>query len=116
MLTHLQRSLSEPIRKGLDFDQRWHGDDEGLIYCWERGRELREERPVLSEQADRGELMVLSWEGGVERKLKGRKTGTLQYLATLQGLRGEDLSIDSEGRTILTCAKTGQAVTYFRTR
>ena len=33
------RSISEPIRKGLNFKQRWDLADRGTILCWESGRE-----------------------------------------------------------------------------
>lgn len=33
------RSISEPIRNGLNFVQRWDGPDRGLFSCWEAGRE-----------------------------------------------------------------------------
>jgi len=114
MLTRLQRSISEPIREGLDWDQRWQAEDQGLIVCWEVGRQLQYEKPHLAETAKRGELVVLVWRGGVEQELKGKKTGTLKYLAMWQGLRGEDLDLDLEGEIILTCTKTGQAVIYSR--
>lgn len=33
------RSIDEPIRRGLSVSQLWKGADEGLIACWESGRE-----------------------------------------------------------------------------
>lgn len=35
----ITRSISEPIRRGLNFAQRWDGPDRGLVSCWEAGRE-----------------------------------------------------------------------------
>lgn len=97
----LQRSIAEPIRAGLTQDQRWAGPDKGLIWCWERGRQKAVEEPDLAEQAKRGEFVPLAWKRG-----SATLPGTLQYLATWQGLRGEDLNIDRAGETILTCPKT----------
>jgi hypothetical protein len=111
----LQRSIAEPIRQGLNWDELWMGPDKGLIYCWERGRELQKENPELTESAKNGELPVMWWIGGVERKLKGKKQGTLFYLATWQGLRGDDLNIDPDGEDTEICTSTGQLVTFKRT-
>jgi len=64
-------------------------------------------------RAMQGELVMDNWKGGVEKKLKIEiKRGTLKYLATWQGMRGEDLDIDLEGERIIVCTKTGQAVSY----
>jgi hypothetical protein len=107
------RPISEPIRANLDWDSLWKGPDGGLIWCWERGRQKALEDPSLAQRAISGELVVLAWEGGVERKLKEeRKRGTLFYLATLQGLRGEDLNIASDREVEITCTKTKQTVVF----
>jgi hypothetical protein len=68
----------------------------------------------LASQAERGELPLLAWKGGVEKKRQDDKplNGTLEYLATWQGLRGEDLNIDRNGTVTLICTRTGQAVTF----
>jgi hypothetical protein len=56
---------------------------------------------------------VLAWRGGAEVKLKTeKKPGTLKYLATWQGLRGEDLDVAVEGERLIVCTKTGQAVVF----
>src|SRR5579871_2064248 len=80
-------------------EERWHGPDEGLVGCWERGREVRLEQPDLARRAMKGELLTLWWRGGLdhlkseeEQKEKGKpqkRYGNLNYLATWQGLRGE---------------------------
>jgi hypothetical protein len=115
MTTRLHRSVHQPIREGLSWDERWMGPDKGLIWCWERGRQKRVEEPELAAQADKGELVVLAWKGGVDKKLKmERKPGTLQYLATWQGLRGEDLELALEDESIV-CTKTGQTVVFSST-
>lgn len=102
-----------PIRKGLSWDEQWRGPDGGLIWCWERGRQKRQEDQSLAARADAGELVILAWRGGVEKRLKGGpKYGTLEYLATWQGLRNEDLMIDIDEHRAVTCARTGQVVVF----
>ena len=109
----IYRSYREPKREGLSWDEHWKGRDKGLITCWEVGRELSKKKPKLAERAKKGELPVLGWKGGVEKKIKMKeKYGTLNYLAQWQGLRGEDLDINlSEEREII-CAKTGMVVIF----
>jgi len=105
--------VDQPIRKGLSWSERWEGPDKGLIFCWERGRQKRVEEPELAARADKGELVMLAWKGGVQERLKiERKPGTLQYLATWQGLRGEDLDLALEGERVVVCTRTGQAVAF----
>lgn len=113
MSQRVYRSYIEPIRKELTWDARWKGDDRGLISCWELGRELREKDPELAKRAENGELPVLVWKGGVEKRLKiAGKYGTLNYLAEWQGLRGEDLNIDLSLEREIICAKTGMKIIY----
>lgn len=100
----VQRSREEPARAGATWEERWRGDDRGLVTCWEVGRALAAKQPELAERAKRGELPVLGWKGGVERKLTVRKYGTRNYLAQWQGLRGNDLDIDLDHEYELTCA------------
>ena len=111
-MSYLTRSISEPIRQGLNFAQRWHDEGRGLITCWERGREMREQNPELAKRAEQGELVPLPWKGGVEQKLKGDKEGVWWYLATWQGLCGDDLSIDTSAKRTMVCSKTGQKVIF----
>jgi hypothetical protein len=119
-------SIGQPIREGLTWNEKWCGPDEGLIWCWERGRQERLERPDVAARADRGELVSLDWKGGTEepesKKKRGSSTkksssgamkdGSLQYLATWQGLRGEDLDIDVDGKRTIVCSKTKQTVEF----
>lgn len=113
MASRLYRSVDQPIREGLTMREMWRGPDNGLIWCWERGRQKRVEEPELAERADLGELVMLNWKGGVEKKLEiERKPGTLPYLAQWQGLRWEDLDLDLEGERIIVCTRTGQAVVF----
>ncbi len=101
MDSSLNRAVEIPIRCGLSTDELWSGPDRGLIWCWERGRQKRVEDPMLATQASNGELIRLVW-----------KRGTFQYLATWQGIRGEnlDLALDSE-RTIV-CAVSGKSFVF----
>jgi hypothetical protein len=111
----IHRSITEPIREGTKWEERWTAQDEGLIACWERGREKRSEAPVLAAQAEVGQLVVLPWKGGVERAVKKKqKFGTLFYLAMWQGLRADDLNIDSAEETVLGCTATGMTVVFTR--
>lgn len=73
MATHLRRSVDELIREGLSWSETWQGPDKGLIFCWERGRQERCERPRLAARADQGELVSLDWKGGVKEKLKAER-------------------------------------------
>jgi len=113
MPNSLYRSTREPIREGLTWDETWRGPDDGLIWCWERGRQERVEKPELAARADAGELVSLDWKGGVQEKLKtGKRLGTLKYLATWQGIRGEDLDLVLDEEHTLVCTRTGQAVVF----
>lgn len=109
----IYRSLNEPIRDGISWNERWKGEDKGLITCWEVGRELRGKEPELAKCAENGELPILGWKGGIEKITKQRKKiGTLYYLAQLQGLKGEDLDIDLSQEPELICSRTGVKVIY----
>lgn len=113
MSNRLCRSINQTIREDLTWNQRWQGPDRGLIWCWERGRQYRDEDPARTARAEKGELVMDAWKGGVERRLQvDRKSGALNYLATWQGMRGEDLDIDLEGETTIVCSRTGQAVVF----
>jgi len=109
----IHRSITDPIRAGGTWDERWNAEDNGLIACWERGREKRIENPSLAAQAVSGQLVVLPWKGGVEKAIKKtQKFGTLFYLAMWQGLRGEDLAIDPTDEIVLKCTNTGMTVVF----
>lgn len=113
MSKRIYRSHNEPIREGLSFEQQWREQDEGLIKCWEVGRELAKKKSTLATQAQNGELPVLPWKGGVEKKLKKKeKYAPLKYLAEWQGLRGDDLDIDLSEERMITCSRTGMQVIY----
>ena len=105
--------MSKPIRKKLSWEETWEGNDRGLIFCWEVGRNLRQNNPDLAKLAVKGELPVLGWKGGIEKELKKKeKFGTLNYLAQWQGLRGEDLDIDLREEPEVTCSRTGVKVIF----
>ena len=112
---HLERSIQQHIREFVDMGHRWRGPDAGLIWCWERGRQMAIEDPGLAERATKGGLVPLHWKGGVDKPLKSNKTcGSLFYLAQWQGLAGKDLDIDTDGDTRLVCSATGVEITYSR--
>jgi len=107
------RSIDAPVRAGLSTETLWAGEDKGLIACWERGREKAIEEPALAKNAALGHLPPLAWKGGVSKKLKQRKKyGTYFYLATWQGLRGQDLFINTDTEITITCSRTDQSVTF----
>lgn len=109
----IARSIEEPIRAGLSWEATWEAEDKGLIRCWETGRELAAAKPELAHAANNGELPATNWKGGTSRTLKKlEKYGSLQYLAQLQGLRGENLSIDPSIEKTITCTKTGMVITF----
>lgn len=107
------RSISESMRVNPSYDERWSGDDNGLITCWEVGRKKRESESSLVEKVENNELPVLGWKGGVDKTLqKNEKFGSLNYLAQWQGLRGEDLDIYFSEEITMQCSKTGMMITY----
>jgi hypothetical protein len=112
MTTNTYRSIEEPNRKGLTWEELWKGSDNGLIVSWERGRVKAVENPELAESCRNGELPVLAWKGGVDKKIKGKKYGSLFYLATWQGLRGEDLNINQNEDISIICSKTQVEVIF----
>ena len=110
------RSVEEPIREGLTRAEMWDQEDKGLIWLWELGRSYRRDERTQSKRAEQGELPVGDWKGGVDKKLKAeKKSGSLQYLAQWQGMRGENLSIDVDAEVILICSRTGQSVVFSST-
>ena len=112
METNIYRSIEEANRKGLTWEELWKGSDNGLIACWERGRLKAVENPDLAESCNIGELPVLAWKGGVDKKIKGKKYGSLFYLATWQGLRSEDLNINQYEEISIICSKTQVEVIF----
>lgn len=113
MSTLIYRSTNEPKREGLSWADRWKGTDEGLITCWEVGRNKRASNPDLVAKVERNELPALGWKGGGDNKLKiKKKYGSLNYLAQWQGLRGQNLEIDTSIEIKLTCSKTDMVVTF----
>lgn len=109
----ITRSITNEIRSGLTREEVWEAEDKGLIRCWETGRELAKSKPELAEAATNGELPVTNWKGGVSRTLKKLdKFGAHHYLAQWQGLRGNDLKIDTSQEVTITCSKTGMVVTF----
>ena len=109
----MTRSISEPIRPQMSWVETWRIDDRGVIKSWERGREMRTDSPEIAEAAQRGELPAFGWKGGIEGNPKFKsKSGTMQYLATWQGLRNDDLDVPLDEDVTLVCSRTGVRVTY----
>lgn len=107
------RSFDTPLRKAPSWEERWNGTDRGLVSCWEVGRKLRANEPELAMRAEKNELPVLVYKGGVGKVIqKKEKFGSLYYLAAWQGLRGEDLNINIREEQTIVCSKTGMQVTY----
>ncbi|HET6328009.1 MAG TPA: hypothetical protein VFG04_25220 [Planctomycetaceae bacterium] len=104
MSTHVTRSITTPVRKELKTAADiWDHSDKGLIFCWEKGREEREQKPDLAERAERGELVTVGQLGG--EKYGMWKRGSLQYLAWWQGLRGEDLNVSFVAEIEIICPR-----------
>jgi len=112
MTANVFRFINEPIRKSLTWDDLWKGPDGGLVACWERGRAKAIESAELSQACIAGELPVLAWKGGIDKKIKGKKYGSLFYLATWQGLRGENLNINPHQDISIICSRTNVEVIF----
>jgi hypothetical protein len=109
----ITRSIETPKRNGLSFEELWESHDQGLIAAWERGKEMAIEDPELYTRAKHDELVVLPWRGGVEKAIKSKKKyGSMRYFAMWQGLRVEDLNIDTDIEFQLVCSKTNVPVTF----
>jgi len=109
----INRSITAPRRTGMSTTQLWHASDQGLIACWERGKDLSAEAPELAKQARKGELVPLPWKGGVNKAIKSKsKFGTFRYLAMWQGLLGADLTIDTDVELSLCCTRCGVRVIF----
>jgi hypothetical protein len=114
MSQRVYRSIEEEPRGDVSWQERWRGEDRGLIVCWEVGRGLAQERPEVAASARHGELPKLGWKGGIPLptpKYKW-KYGTLNYLAQWQGLRGEDLDIDLSEEREIVCSRTDIRVIF----
>lgn len=85
----------------------------GIVNAWLAGLEHRRSNVAWRTAAEAGELPVLPYRGGVERKIKKKlKIGALHYLAMWQGLRGENLNIDTDKEPVITCSRFGVMVQY----
>lgn len=110
----IHRSINEPfIKLKATWNERWKAEDQGLITAWEVGRERSKIEPELASRAIDGQLVECIWKGGNDQPLiKKKMYGTHLYLAMWQGLRGEDLNIDTEQEPVLVCTATKMIVTY----
>ncbi len=113
VVTRIYRDATDKTPFGYSWLERWGGPDGGLVCSWLRGIQKAQELPSLSEAARRGELPPLAWKGGSDKPLKaGRRFGSMHYLATWQGLRGEDLDIDTGVPISLVCTRFQTQVTF----
>lgn len=104
---------SAPPVPSLDYYERVEGPDKGLINAWVVGLEKRSSWSEAAAKALAGELPVLPYRGGVEKRIKRTdKVGSLQYVAMWQGLRGEDLNLDTDAEISMTCTRTGVPVLF----
>jgi hypothetical protein len=109
----IQAKIGSPPLPSEDYYERCHGPDQGLINSWLCGIRLALGDQILAAKAIAGELPVLPWKGGLDKKIMRKdKVGALQYLAAWQGLRGEDLNIELGREVNMTCAATGVPVTF----
>lgn len=114
---HITRKYNEPKRENISRNERWKGDDDDLVSCWETGHETAINDPALALRAKNGELPILIWTGGIDDKIQPDTSlkanyGTLHYLAQLQGLQGSDLDIRPSQETPLMCTRTGRLVVF----
>jgi hypothetical protein len=109
----IHHTITNPPTPSEDWHERWEGPDQGLICSWLRGIAKSKEEPALAAKARAGELPVLAWRGGLEKAIKTKtKIGAMAYVATWQGLRGEDLDVDTETDVHITCSRTGVTVLF----
>lgn len=109
----IQAFITAPPTIGPSWEERWEGPDKGLILSWLNGIDMARNDPALAAKARCGELPVLAWKGGASRTLKIKeKIGSILYLATWQGLRGENLDVDPGRDVRMTCARTGVTFVY----
>lgn len=99
----ISRPKNTPIRnrRNITTAQLWSGPDEGLLLCWEKGREKAEQESELASRALSDELPELCW-----------ARGTWNYLAYWQGLRNDDLFIDKTAVFDRECAKTKRVFAF----
>ncbi|MGQ2994251.1 hypothetical protein [Variovorax sp.] len=107
-----RQNFDPEFRQAESWEVRWEGSDKGLICSWLRGIQKAKEDPVLAAQCARGELPSLPWIGGGKAIKIGKRTGSLNYLAMWQGLRGADLDIDTDQDLVITCTLTGMVATF----
>ena len=109
---NIRCSINERPLLSTHWETRWQGLDNGLLCSWLRGIEKAGTEIELRDAAVKGELPALAWKGGGPSIKTGKRWGSLHYLATWQGLRGEDLSIDTVAGAVLTCTRTGMVVSF----
>lgn len=108
----ISHSINDRPVFGDRWEDLWQGPDQGLLCSWVRGIEKGNQEPALAQAVRQGEFPALAWKGGGSAIKAGKRLGSLHYLATWQGLRGDDLDVDTEASTVMTCSLTGMIVTF----
>lgn len=117
----IHRSITNPVRVVHSWDERWGDIELGLITSWERGRTKAKEVPDLAIRAVKNELVMLPWKGGFDlpkaganpkKPILATKYGVFNYLAMWQGLRNEDLCIDTDRELSFTCPREKRTVIF----
>lgn len=109
----LNISIEQPIREALSYDERWRGEDQGLITAWEVGRKLAVKDLETRDKVLAGELPPLGFKGGQEKSTKvAQKFGTLHYYTQLLGIKGKDLKVDMDRNYALVCSRTLNEVVF----
>lgn len=110
---YIECDATAPPTLGSSWEERQEGPDRGLISAWLGGFSLAREQPALVAAAQKDELPVLPFRGGLDRAIKVKnKVGALQYIAMWHGLRGENLRIDPSQELQKTCSRTHVTVTF----
>ena len=112
----LNRDINTPIREELSWSETWESTDKGLIKCWENGRCISKSHMKENQKTTKlvrsGAIPPLDWVGGVDKKLKSKKYGCFNYLATLQGIKNTTLDINTDVNVEMTCSQTGTTVVF----
>ena len=108
----ISRSITTPIRQEISREERFFSFDRGLINAWEVGRRFRTRKTDMARKCENGEFPISIWSGGVDRTLIEPKYGSLKYLAHWQGMRGEDLFINTSEEHTFQCTRTESVIVF----
>lgn len=112
--TIYKSKLAEVSENSKTWAEKWSGKDCGLITCWEIGRKMANSDEVLVNNVKNNELPILPWKGGFVKTLSNQtnKFAPYYYLAMWQGIRGDDLNIDTSIELSMTCSKTNMTSVF----